>query len=540
METLLATLPYAVSKESLESVADAIRAAGKTHDKLVFPDGFIAAIDSIATGSGVKNDVNFYDYDGSIVDSYSAKEFLELESMPQNPTHAGLISQGWNWTLEIAKTFVRSNGMLEIGQMYKPESGATEIDITLTAPYLSPTISIAPNGTVAVDWGDGSEMVELAGTSTITPKFASHTYGEAGSYTIKLTVANDSFFCFYGGDSKTRAILSPKKDALGYSNVYTNDITAIRVGENVGFGTYALNYCESMRYITLPDSTAKGIQISNGAFANCSAIKHLTLPIGTTVFADNAALNDRSLKTISLPQNMTQFGVNAFNNCGVLERVTIPGTVVKISDAMFTKCQSLVEVTMHNGISALGSYSFMDCKSLEEITIPEAIKTIPMNCFEGCISLRTLSIPKAVTQIQNNAFRGCSSLTDVTLGSGLTRIMQDAFSSCYSLRRISFPSNVYQIGNYAFSNCFSLEEINLDRGTPPTLGGTYTFSSLPSTCVIYVPYTEDHSVLNAYKSAQYWSAYASQMVELVIAPEGEIIIPDPEIISGDDGGGGAS
>ena len=42
-------------------------------------------------------EVNFLDYDGTILYSYTAAEFAALPSMPANPTHDGLTEQGWNW-----------------------------------------------------------------------------------------------------------------------------------------------------------------------------------------------------------------------------------------------------------------------------------------------------------------------------------------------------------------------------------------------------------------------------------------------------------
>ena len=54
-------------------------------------------------GSG-ENDVTFYDYDGSIVTSYSAADFAALTEMPANPSHEGLTAQGWNWSLTDAQT----------------------------------------------------------------------------------------------------------------------------------------------------------------------------------------------------------------------------------------------------------------------------------------------------------------------------------------------------------------------------------------------------------------------------------------------------
>lgn len=47
-------------------------------------------------GGASENAVNFIDYDGTIVQSYSAADFANLSAMPENPYHAGLTAQGWN------------------------------------------------------------------------------------------------------------------------------------------------------------------------------------------------------------------------------------------------------------------------------------------------------------------------------------------------------------------------------------------------------------------------------------------------------------
>lgn len=66
-------------------------------------------------GGSSGNDVVFYDYDGTVVQSYSANDFLALSAMPANPTHSGLTAQGWNWSLSDAKTYVQTYGKLNIG-----------------------------------------------------------------------------------------------------------------------------------------------------------------------------------------------------------------------------------------------------------------------------------------------------------------------------------------------------------------------------------------------------------------------------------------
>jgi len=100
----------------LTSVANAIRTKGGTNASLSYPTGFVNAIGAISTGgSAPEKDVNFIDYDGTILYSYTAAEFANLSALPANPTHSGLTAQGWNWSLSDAKTYVASYGKLWIG-----------------------------------------------------------------------------------------------------------------------------------------------------------------------------------------------------------------------------------------------------------------------------------------------------------------------------------------------------------------------------------------------------------------------------------------
>ena len=54
---------------------------------------------SVSGGGSVsapRKDVNFYDYDGTIVASYTTAEFANISALPANPSHTGLTAQGWN------------------------------------------------------------------------------------------------------------------------------------------------------------------------------------------------------------------------------------------------------------------------------------------------------------------------------------------------------------------------------------------------------------------------------------------------------------
>ena len=47
-----------------------------------------------------RNDVNFFDYDGTLLYAYTWEEALELTELPEGPEHEGLVFQEWNYTLE--------------------------------------------------------------------------------------------------------------------------------------------------------------------------------------------------------------------------------------------------------------------------------------------------------------------------------------------------------------------------------------------------------------------------------------------------------
>ena len=186
----------AVLDAGMKSVADAIRAKAGTTDLLAWPDGFKAAVDGIQTGGGttlgVPGDITFYDYDGTIVTSWTLEELATKTALPDYPSHNGLICQGWNWSLADIKALVRA---VTVGAMYITDDGKTRIYIHLEEGRTSPMLGVCPNGTVTVDWGDGTEPDTLTGTCVSTVKWTpTHEYGAAGDYVLKLTVSGSVRF----------------------------------------------------------------------------------------------------------------------------------------------------------------------------------------------------------------------------------------------------------------------------------------------------------------------------------------------------------
>ena len=129
---------------------------------------------------------------------------------------------------------------------------------------------------------------------------------------------------------------------------------------------------------------------------------------------------------------------------------------------------------------------------------------VKLNGFYGCSALTSVDIPNATT-IGDSAFSGCTSLTSVNLPN-VTSIKTSAFSGCSALTSIDLPS-VTSIGSSVFYSANKLETIFLRSKTMCTCTGSQILS--PSV-VIYVP----ESLIDSYKTATYWSNYASHFKAL--------------------------
>ena len=74
-------------------------------------------------GTGPKlGDVNYIDFDGTIIKTYTAEEYADLAEHPLNTnTHAGLEFTGWSMTLSAAKSWVETYGGVVITAKYQAE-----------------------------------------------------------------------------------------------------------------------------------------------------------------------------------------------------------------------------------------------------------------------------------------------------------------------------------------------------------------------------------------------------------------------------------
>ena len=271
---------------AMTATADAIRKKSGTQAKILWEpeQGFMAAINAIPSGGGSMpsvspKEVNFYDYDGTCLYSYTVEEAAALEEMPPLPEHDGLICQGWNWPLYKIAAMGRA---VNVGAMYITDDGKTRVYITLHEGRTSPLLGCCPNGTVTVDWGDGTEPDVLTGTSTSTAKWTpNHEYAAPGDYVITLTV--DGEMGFYGSNSSNQysGILRHSSGANAVNRVYQNAVQKVEIGSGVtSISSNAFQNCYGLANITLPDGVTS---ISSNAFYNCYGVRYYDFTNHTAV-----------------------------------------------------------------------------------------------------------------------------------------------------------------------------------------------------------------------------------------------------------------
>ena len=198
---------------------------------------------------------------------------------------------------------------------------------------------------------------------------------------------------------------------------------------------------------------------------------------------------DRSVTNINAGDlaGITTIGKYAFGYCEELETVVIPDSVASIRDSAFYGCIKLVSINIPNSVTTIGS------------------------AFAHCETLQSIALPSGITDIPGATFRWCYYLHNVTLPVNLSTVGNYAFAQCRQLESITFPASVTKIGTGCFNDCSQLQNVHMEGTTPPVIQSD-TFSTGHSV-IIYVPRSEDQSVLNAYKAATNWARYANDIQE---------------------------
>ena len=305
---------------------------------------FPAEIESIEVGGGSeptieleRKDVNFYDYEGTLLFSYTLAEAQALTELPTPKGHEGLVFQGWNWDYE---DVIALDYPMDIGAMYITDDGATRLYIEIyneRAKKMGLLLYSASSTNFIVDWGDGTiESFKGVGYQPQT-----HEYSEFGKYVISIQA--DDLWRFLSSGTAYNAlgqIVAPSAER-------NNALKKIEIGnfvEQIGNNMFQQLRMES---ISLP----KGIKsIGNNSFMSCGSLRYLVVPKGATSIGQTTLSYISSLYSVSIPKgvDITQ----QFAKSSAMQYIALPPN------------------------ESLGNSVLRDLRRLQCVTIPRSVKTI--------------------------------------------------------------------------------------------------------------------------------------------------------------------
>ena len=242
-------------------------------------------------------------------------------------------------------------------------------------------------------------------------------------------------------------------------------------------------------------TTIKGIFNGNTTITSFNELEYFT-GLRHTV-TDSSALNQ------------------AFNGCSNLKYIRFPEPSSQPSGAYWSRsmcynCSNLERIYYPFQTTAYCQYSFVGCSKLKHVDI-KSIGQWTRNSFSTYNQSYCFG-PFDASQ-QGHIYVNGVEITDMVIPDGQTSIGAGCCRYVRGLVSVDIPSSITSIGNEAFRYCSNLATVIVRKDTPPTISAN-TFAGNKSGRKFYVPYSEDHSIQDAYKAATNWSQYASSILEL--------------------------
>lgn len=303
------------------------------------------------------------------------------------------------------------------------------------------------------------------------------------------------------------------------------EVLSISTDEVISVSMYNVNSLESSTFMNYPNlvsvSFPKVTYYGDDTFAGCTSLSEVD--INQSSLGDRVFAGCTSLETVNVAYNgLVTIGSDVFSGCTGLTSIYVLADYYSdyVSAQNWSEYSSLIvgvmpELAFNNGL-VYGSISMINntytntlgitSTQVTAVSLPNCL-SVSVNTFYSCGNLLTVDIPEC-TYVGESCFAECKSLRSINLAKCEyidNRAFQGAFQSNGTNINLDLPVCSY-IGASAFYWVQRLSAITLRSNSVCVLNNSTVFdqANLGS---IYVP----ASLVDAYKSAQWWSNFASKI-----------------------------
>jgi len=486
-----------------------------------------------------ENDVNFYDYDGVLLHSYSWDEAVAMTELPPLPEREGLICQEWNYTLDDIKA--QEAHKCNIGATYTTDDGATRLYIDLLKTEKKVSFWIKKVGeALTIDWGDGSVDTDIEGLvqHSYSPSYTNSIISIYGDFKFGYDKNNPNLSGFDKNTGTSRPIkIEPIKYMLR-KIVFAPNCKATTLSSS--YGIYNMEDIPNLNFVSVPKEF-----VNNGATIPYKLINlssYFIYPRGVTdgsMYYNSKTIVPNTVTSISLDNthatwekdlvipascltmsslsysdsyqwyipriyinsaNLSKFTAGVYNELKELHCVKMP--IIKVDEYCDLFIRDIDSIFQNTGYCKINNLYNLEGVLITDIIIPESatkvylrgatsIKSIIDNSaielvessFEELKNLETIQLHDGITTIPNYCFRNCWALTELTLPNTITEVKYSSFEGLYSLKKFKYPSGVAIITG--LSDCVSLTDVEIPEGAEEVSGfgncSSLTKITLPST-----------------------------------------------------------
>lgn len=188
--------------------------------------------------------------------------------------------------------------------------GKTHLYISVNEVTRSLSLGLCVNGSVTIDWGDGSAPSTLTGTNSTTTVRATHEYSDIGNYHIRISAATGTDY-YWPANSAIFATTSGST-----LDSYRCILTFFEAGDAKVSSSQTWRYCYGLRGAVFAGS----FYLDSYAFHNCFGLVNVDIT-GASSIADSVFRNVNGLGSITIPATVTSIGSMAFRDCTGLRRI---------------------------------------------------------------------------------------------------------------------------------------------------------------------------------------------------------------------------